>query len=122
MPKVAKEVAKLMIDHEEMVGLGDTLADDRGHDTLADTRREQLEARWAAQDAELAAAGHRTRRGKQLPRKKRKASDYSKQFGIILKALKKKHPQTTYTSLMKKDHTQTKKKMKTSSNPTTGLP
>jgi len=46
------------------------------------------------------------------PRKKRKVSDYSKQFGIILKALKKKHPRTPVTRLMKRAHVATRKKMK----------
>jgi len=94
-------IAKLMIDSEEMVGLGDK----PGHngdlmDWNVDLRREQLEARWAAQDAAA-----------KPKRKKRKVSDYSKQFGIILKALKKKHPRTPITSLMTKAHGLTRRKM-----------
>lgn len=105
-------IAKLMIDSEEMVGLGDKPGHDlQDFDWNADIRREQLEARWARQDA---AAGHRTRDGKKRPdpRKKRKVSDYSKQFGIILKALKKKHPRTPITNLMARAHTGTRKVMK----------
>jgi len=110
--RAAGIIAKLMIDTEHMVGL----ADKPGHDTDlmdwdVDLRREQLEARWAIQDAALAAAGHRTRDGKKSTRPKRKLSDYSKQFGIILKALKKKHPRTPITRLMKRAHVATKKKM-----------
>jgi len=95
-------IAKLMIDSEEMVGLGDKPGHDlQDFDWNADIRREQLEARWAAQDAAL-----------KPKRKKRKVSDYSKQFGIILKALKKKHSRTPITNLMQKAHTQTRKLMK----------
>lgn len=95
-------IAKLMIDSEEMVGLGDK----PGHDVdlmdwNVDLRREQLEARWAAQDAAA-----------KPKRKKRKISDYSKQFGIILKALKKKHSRTPITNLMEKAHRETRKVMK----------
>jgi len=95
---LAVKLAKLMIDHEEMVGLGDKPGDDPGSpDMLAAIRREQQEARWAAES--------------KPKRKKRKVSDYSKQFGIILKALKKKHPRTPVTRLMKRAHVQTRKKM-----------
>ena len=110
---LATKLAKLMIDHEEMVGLGDKPGDIPSPDPNAALRRQQQEARWAEMDAARAAAGHRTRGGKQLPRKKRKVSDYSKQFGIILKSLKKKHPRTPVTRLMKRAHVATRKKMKT---------
>ena len=46
------------------------------------------------------------------PKGKRKVSAYSKQFGINLKALKKKHPRTPVTRLMKRAHTATRKSMK----------
>jgi len=100
IPLVAKEVAKLMIEHEEMVGLGHGPKFDETFDWDAELRKEQQEARWAAMDQEPKPV-----------RKKRKVSDYSKQFGIILKALKKKHPRTPVTRLMKRAHTATKKKM-----------
>lgn len=45
------------------------------------------------------------------PKPKRKVSPYSKQFGIELKKLKKKHPRTSVTKLMKRAHTATRKKM-----------
>jgi selenocysteine lyase/cysteine desulfurase len=96
---LATKLAKLMIEHEEMVGLGDPISQET-FDWDAATRKEQQEARWAAMELEA-----------KPKRKKRKVSDYSKQFGIILKALKKKHPRTPVTRLMKKAHVATRKKM-----------
>jgi len=96
IPKLAKEIAKIMIEHEEKVGLGHGPQFDPGFDWDAATRKEQQEARFTAMDA---------------PKKKRKVSDYSKQFGIILKALKKKHPRIPVTRLMKRAHVATRKKM-----------
>jgi hypothetical protein len=47
------------------------------------------------------------------PRKKRKkVSKYSKEFGIQLKKLKKKHPRTKMSQLMAKAHVKTRKAMK----------
>jgi len=43
---------------------------------------------------------------------KRKASKYQTRFGTELKRLKKKHPRTKITALMKRAHTATKKAMK----------
>jgi len=45
-------------------------------------------------------------------KKKRKVSSYSKEFGIQLKKLKKKHPRTPVTRLMKKAHAATRKARK----------
>jgi len=45
-------------------------------------------------------------------KKKRKVSAYQKEFGIQLKKLKKKHPRTPVTKLMKRAHTATRKVMK----------
>ena len=45
-------------------------------------------------------------------KKKRKVSKYQKEFGIQLKKLKKKHPRTPVTKLMKRAHTATRKVMK----------
>ena len=46
----------------------------------------------------------------QLKKKvKRKASPYQKEFGKQLKKLKKKHPRTPVTKLMKKAHSATKR-------------
>lgn len=42
-------------------------------------------------------------------KKKRKVSKYQKEFGKQLKMLKKKHPRTAVTKLMKKAHTATRK-------------
>jgi len=100
IPLVAKEVAKLMIEHEEKVGLGHGPKFDETVDWDAVDRRAMQEARWAAMEQEPKPV-----------RKKRKVSDYSKQFGIILKALKKKHPRTPVTRLMKRAHVATRKKM-----------
>ena len=44
-----------------------------------------------------------------LTRTKRKASAYQKEVGRQLKALKKKHPRTDVTKLMKKAHRQAKR-------------
>ena len=100
IPKLAKEIAKVLIEHEEMVGLGDKPGHDLSQpDFNAALRREQQLARWAAMEEP------------KPKRKKRKVSDYSKQFGIILKALKKKHPRTPVTRLMKRAHVATRKKM-----------
>lgn len=43
------------------------------------------------------------------PKRKRKVSAYQKRFGVELKRLKKKHPRTPVTRLMKRAHTATKK-------------
>ena len=51
-------------------------------------------------------------RAEVLPRKKRKISKYQKEFGIQLKKLKKKHPRTKITQLMKRAHAATRKAMK----------
>jgi len=40
---------------------------------------------------------------------KRKASAYSKRFGKAMKALKKKHPRTSFRVLVKKAHRQAKR-------------
>lgn len=40
---------------------------------------------------------------------KKKASAYSKEFGRQLKKLKRKHPRTSVTKLMKRAHTATRK-------------
>lgn len=46
---------------------------------------------------------------KQARKVKRKVSPYQKEFGRQLKKLKKKHPRTPVTRLMKRAHTATKK-------------
>lgn len=43
---------------------------------------------------------------------KRKVSKYQKRFGVELKKLKRKHPRTAVSSLMKKAHRITKKALK----------
>lgn len=45
-------------------------------------------------------------------KKKRKVSRYQKEFGRQLKALKRKHPRTKISALMKRAHTATKKALK----------
>lgn len=58
-------------------------------------------------------ASGNTRRDKvPLPKKKRKISRYQKVFGKHLKQLKKKHPRTDISVLMKKAHRLTKKELK----------
>jgi len=44
--------------------------------------------------------------------KKRKVSKYQRAFGVCLKELKKKHPRTPTSKLMKKAHTCARKKKK----------
>lgn len=45
-------------------------------------------------------------------KKKRKTSKYQREFGKQLKALKRKHPRTPVTRLMKRAHRATRKRMK----------
>jgi len=99
----ARELAILAIKHEEMVGL----ADKPGHDLdkppegfLVESYQSELGLAYAIDEEP------------KPKRKKRKVSDYSKQFGIILKALKKKHSRTPITSLMEKAHRKTRTEMK----------
>jgi len=49
---------------------------------------------------------------KVVKKAKRKVGKYQRVFGKKLKALKKKHPRTAASSLMKKAHRQTKAAMK----------
>ncbi len=46
------------------------------------------------------------------PKKRRKRSKYQMEFGRSMKALKRKHPRTPVTKLMKRAHSMTKKKMR----------
>lgn len=46
------------------------------------------------------------------PKKRRKRSKYQMEFGRQMKALKKKHPRTPVTRLMKRAHSATKRKMR----------
>ena len=46
------------------------------------------------------------------PKKKRRVSKYQREFGRQLKALKRKHPRTSVTRLMKRAHGKTKKAMR----------
>ena len=45
-------------------------------------------------------------------KRKRRVSKYQREFGRQLKALKRKHPRTPVTKLMKRAHTATKKAMR----------
>lgn len=47
-----------------------------------------------------------------VPKKTRTVSKYQKRFGVHLKALKRKHPRTNISVLMKKAHRLTRKDMK----------
>jgi len=107
IPKLAKEIAKIMIEHEEAVGLGHGPKFDETVDWDAATRRAQQEARWAAMDFERSSI----KTGDVAIKVKRKVSAYSKQFGIELKKLIKKHPRTKVTNLMTKAHGLTRRKM-----------
>ena len=108
IPRISKELAVQMITHEESLKRSLTQEDARALLALAQERL--ISEIPQAPGTPLT----RTDVIDDIPkRKKRKVSDYSKQFGIILKALKKKHPRTPVTRLMKRAHTATKKKMKT---------
>ena len=48
----------------------------------------------------------------QAPRKKRKRSKYNRELSAQIKKLRKKHPRTAVTALMKKAHRATKKALK----------
>jgi len=108
IPEGAKILAKFMIDNEESIfknPVGDDIAMlELAVDTLNQRMNEirKNPGQFASSDRTKFSA---------KPKKKRKVSDYSKQFGIILKALKKKHPRTPVTRLMKRAHIATRKKM-----------
>lgn len=70
-------------------------------------------------DDRIAIAEHGARTGKRAGRRvrskikrSRKVSPYQKEFGRNFKAMKKAHPRTSVSVLMKKAHTKTKRKMK----------
>jgi hypothetical protein len=81
---------------------GDALAEDRAaalaqmnSDVASMSRGSQLRSR--------------TQRGLRIPKRKRKVSAYQREFGRQLKALKRKHPRTPVTRLMKRAHAATRK-------------
>lgn len=58
-------------------------------------------------------SGARKSGGKASPQKKKRGPNaYNKEFSKQMKSLKKKHPRTPVTKLMKKAHTATKKARK----------
>ena len=95
-----------------IVWLANQLAEARGDPTLRELVEELLD------DAPRRSPGatgrrRRTRSVKPLrPKKKRRVSKYQKEFGRQLKKLKKKHPRTPVTKLMKRAHAATKRAMK----------
>jgi len=85
-------------------------------DALAEDRARQragasLPQRHADMTNQLA-QGIRALGSRRTPKKKRKVSKYQKEFGRQLKRLKKKHPRTPVTRLMKRAHAATRKAMK----------
>lgn len=85
-------------------------------DALAEDRARQragasLPQRHAALTGQMT-QGIRALTGQAAPKKKRKVSKYQKEFGRQLKRLKKKHPRTPVTRLMKRAHAATRKAMK----------
>ena len=76
---------------------GDALEEDRVRNLEADLRN-PVRSRTRGQRDLLRAS-----------KKKRKVSAYQKEFGRQLKKLKKKHPRTPVTRLMKRAHAATKK-------------
>jgi len=115
IPRAAKELAKLMIEHEESIfknPVGDDIAMlELAVDAVNQRMNEIRRGDPGSPGQLLTPRGGKEAQPGMKPRKKRKVSDYSKQFGIILKALKKKHPRTPVTRLMKRAHVATRKKM-----------
>jgi len=66
--------------------------------------RSMISSERESEGATLAAAAPK--------KKKRKVSKYSREFGIQLKKLIKKHPRTKVTQLMSKAHAKTRAAMK----------
>ena len=63
-------------------------------------------------ESEGAALADREIKASQDKPKKRKRSKYSRELGRQLKMLKKKHPRTAVTALMKRAHRATRKALK----------
>ncbi len=66
----------------------------------------------ARRDSRAAARARSLRPGsivRAAPKRKRRVSPYQKEFGRQLKALKKKHPRTPTSKLMKRAHAATKR-------------
>jgi len=85
--------------------------------SLNDDDAEQIMSARAVMNGRLPAQGRRTKvalPGRPSKKKKqtRKVSAYQKRFGINLKKLKKAHPRTDISVLMKKAHRMTRRDMK----------
>lgn len=86
--------------------LADMMAESRGEPTLRELVEEMLNGEPGVRTR---STGKQPRRRFSMPKKKRKVSAYQKEFGRQLKKLKKKHPRTPVTKLMKRAHAATKR-------------
>ncbi|MHA1542984.1 MAG: hypothetical protein ACTSQH_08405 [Candidatus Hodarchaeales archaeon] len=73
-----------------------------------------LEKSSSSRNARISTGRRRGVRGSEQrkAKTKRKVSGYQKEFGIQLKKLKKKHPRTNISKLMRKAHIATRRKRK----------
>lgn len=87
------------------------ILDEEGYwDDDGDSRRSPRRPRRRSRSSTRRGMVRLTARRAYEPRKKkRKVSAYQKEFGRQLKALKRKHPRTPVTRLMKKAHAATKR-------------
>jgi len=78
------------------------------------TRAELSDIATGTRTSSTRRASGATRRSNKIriPKKTRTVSKYQKRFGVHLKALKRKHPRTNISVLMKKAHRLTRKDMK----------
>jgi hypothetical protein len=78
------------------------------------TRAELSDIATGSRTTSTRRASGATRRSNtiRVPKKTRTVSKYQKRFGVHLKALKRKHPRTNISVLMKKAHRLTRKDMK----------
>lgn len=90
-----------------IVWLADQLAEARGDPTLRELVEELLDG---PSTTRTRSKGKQPKRRFSMPKKTRKVSPYQKEFGRQLKKLKKKHPRTPVTKLMKRAHAATKRK------------
>lgn len=79
--------------------------------------REELREISTGRSKKISAAGNRSRISSRMdnipvPKKKRKVSRYQRVFGKHLKALKRKHPRSNISVLMKKAHRMTRRELK----------
>ncbi len=87
---------------------------DRPEDMLAMMNRnvERMNRSTRQRAGKVSLAGLRPNRRRDRTKKKRKVSAYQKEFGRQLKKLKRAHPRTPVTRLMKRAHAATRRARK----------